>query len=340
MNPFSFFTLSTVQRRNVYMANLKVIASTVGMALDRRLPEILTGVGIVSMVTGTVLACNETPKAIQIMEHGKEELKLIEKTAQTAAANGGIIIRDDKQIQYSEKDHQKDVVISKTNCVKKVIKTYLPSGLCIGAGIVSICCGTGILRNRYTGAVLAAGALEEGFRKYRKNVIEAYGELADKKFRFGGVDEVVQHEYENENGETVTTETTETKFTDIPVDDPRVFVYNTQNSSVATGNILNDLNNIKVAQAHVQERVYMFGNSSVNYAREQLGGVDIPLGMTEGWAKDGPSGGKVDFGVFDAEGQPKAWVLDAFSKTGEIPLEFNTDGDIRALLTRPRNARN
>ena len=44
--------------------NLKAIARSMGMALQKHSPEILTGIGIAGMVTTTILAVRATPKAV------------------------------------------------------------------------------------------------------------------------------------------------------------------------------------------------------------------------------------------------------------------------------------
>ena len=52
--------------------NLKAIARSMGMALQKHSPEILTGIGIAGMVTTTILAVRATPKALLLMETTEE----------------------------------------------------------------------------------------------------------------------------------------------------------------------------------------------------------------------------------------------------------------------------
>lgn len=48
--------------------NLKAIARSMGMALQKHSPEILTGIGIAGMITTTILAVRATPKALLLKE--------------------------------------------------------------------------------------------------------------------------------------------------------------------------------------------------------------------------------------------------------------------------------
>lgn len=52
--------------------NLKAIARSMGMALQKHSPEILTGIGIAGMVTTTILAVRATPKALLLIQEAEE----------------------------------------------------------------------------------------------------------------------------------------------------------------------------------------------------------------------------------------------------------------------------
>ena len=53
----------------------KVLYSSAGKFMSKNLPTILMSTGIIGMVSGTVLACYETPKAIKLLEERKESLE-------------------------------------------------------------------------------------------------------------------------------------------------------------------------------------------------------------------------------------------------------------------------
>ena len=55
--------------------NLKAIARSMGMALQKHSPEILTGIGIAGMVTTTILAVRATPKALLLIQEAEDVYK-------------------------------------------------------------------------------------------------------------------------------------------------------------------------------------------------------------------------------------------------------------------------
>ena len=55
------------------MADTKNIIKTVGAAVSKHAPELLTAFGIANMFTGVVLAVRATPKALDILDKAEEE---------------------------------------------------------------------------------------------------------------------------------------------------------------------------------------------------------------------------------------------------------------------------
>ena len=56
------------------MIDLKEVGKNLYSGMCEHSPEILIGVGIAGMVTGTVLAVRSTPKAIELLEIPLEEI--------------------------------------------------------------------------------------------------------------------------------------------------------------------------------------------------------------------------------------------------------------------------
>ena len=323
-----------------------VILRKTGFVLSKYAPEILTYGGVVTMVAGTVVACKQTPKAIQIMDEAKTNLEAIKATNEEAEKNGGQLARTDANgtttmISYSKQDYQKDLTIQHVNNAKALAKTYaLPAALLIG-GAACVLGGHGILRKRNAVAIATLGSVMEGFRKYRSNVIADLGEVADKKYRFGLPAPKKVETVDAETGE-VTEEVVDPKgFADMPAADPRYLMYNRATCpEMYKGNLLADLTALKSAQCQCNDYLKMYGHLSVNRAREIIGAYAIPEGCDNGWVIDGKGDGYVDFGLFDRnDGSVKGWVMELVDENQGIPIEFNIDGNIKALLARPRNAR-
>lgn len=131
--------------------SIKVFAKTIKSTLSKKSPEILTGIGIVGMATTVVLAVNATPKAIQLIERKREELKL------------------------SENEKLKPVDIIKT-----AWKPYIPV---VVTGVTSVAClvGASSVNARRNAALAAAYTLSDSaLREYKDKVVETIGEKKEK----------------------------------------------------------------------------------------------------------------------------------------------------------------
>lgn len=132
----------------------------VGTSLSKHSPEILTGIGIVGMVSTTIMAVKATPKALQLCDQLE-----IEKLEQN---------EEPKKIDY----------------VKAAWKCYIPAAV---TGATSIACliGASSVHVRRNAALATAYKLSETAYKlaenarteYRDKVIEAIGEKKERAIR-------------------------------------------------------------------------------------------------------------------------------------------------------------
>lgn len=121
------------------------------MFVSEHSPEILTGIGIAGMITTTVLAVKETPKALQLIEEKKREERVDELTP--------------------------------VETVKACWKCYIPAAV---TGIASMVCliGAGSVNARRYAALTAAYKLSETtLDEYRAGVIKTIGEKKEKAVR-------------------------------------------------------------------------------------------------------------------------------------------------------------
>lgn len=131
--------------------NLKPIINDVRMFVSKRSPEILTGIGIAGMIMTTIAAVKATPKALDLIERKKEELKV------------------DK--------------LSPIETIKTAWKPYVPA---IITGLTSTGCliGATSLNVRRTAALATAYKLSEtALSEYRDKVVESIGERKEKTIR-------------------------------------------------------------------------------------------------------------------------------------------------------------
>lgn len=134
------------------MSTSKVTAAfkSVGTAVKKHSPEILTGLGIAGMITTTVLAVKETPKALRLLEQAK-------------------------------RDKGEKLTVGET--VKTTWKCYIPATV---TGTVSIACLIGassVHLRRNTALATAYKLSETALTEYRDKVIETIGEKKEKTVR-------------------------------------------------------------------------------------------------------------------------------------------------------------
>lgn len=113
--------------------------------------EILTGVGVTSMVSSTVLAVKATPKVVMLMEDAKDELETEE--------------------------------LKPLEVLKIVWKPYLPSAITgiFGIGCIITACG---VNAKKSAALAAACSLSENaLRTYAAKTLEVVGEEKEKEIR-------------------------------------------------------------------------------------------------------------------------------------------------------------
>lgn len=138
--------------------SLSNLFNSVSTFTNRHAPEILTGLGIVGMVTTTVLAVKATPKAIRILEEKKE----------------------------------KEPDISKVEIVKSCWKCYAPAVI---TGVVSIGCLIGassVSARRYVALTTAYKLSETALSDYREKVVDTIGEKKEQTIRDKVAADIIQ----------------------------------------------------------------------------------------------------------------------------------------------------
>lgn len=131
--------------------NLANLMSNTRRFINKRSPEILTGIGIAGMITTTVLAVQATPKALQLIEEKKNEDWVDE--------------------------------LSPLEVVKTAWKPYVPAAV---TGIASVACliGASSVNAKRNAALATAYKLSEtALSEYREKVIETIGEKKEKTVR-------------------------------------------------------------------------------------------------------------------------------------------------------------
>lgn len=135
----------------MHKPNLANLMSNTRQFVNKRSPEILTGIGIAGMITTTVLAVRATPKALELLEEKKNEDWVDE--------------------------------LSPLEVVKTAWKPYVPAAV---TGVASVACliGASSVNAKRNAALATAYKLSEtALTEYREKVIETIGEKKEKTVR-------------------------------------------------------------------------------------------------------------------------------------------------------------
>ena len=179
------------------------LAHTAGLQIKKHSPEILLVAGIAGTVASTIMACKATTKAGAVIEEKNKQLQYVDACLKT------------EDIEYTEEDRNKDLTIIYTQTGVNLFKLYAPS---IAVGALSIACivsGHNILKKRNVALAAAYAVVDKGFKNYRKNVVDRFGEELDKELRYNIKAKEVENVVKNEDG----TETVEKKVVNVVDED-------------------------------------------------------------------------------------------------------------------------
>lgn len=303
------------------MANVSRSFHKVGFKVKKHSPEILAVVGVVGIVTSTVMACKATTKIKDIIDETKETIDQIHD-----CADKGLHTSDGEE--YTQEVANKDLAIVYTQTAVKFVKLYGPS---VAIGVVSIGCMLGsnhILRKRNIALAAAFKAVDTSYKEYRERVIERFGKDLDKELRFGIKAKEVQETVVDENGK----EKTVTKT--VEVMDPNVThsIYSVVFCEGNTGWTRNaELNKVFLIQQQnwANDKLRLNGVLTLNEVYDMLGVQRTAYGQIAGWVyTDDCSAGDnfVDFGIFDVNNDKACDFLNGYEKS--IVLDFNCIGNV------------
>lgn len=141
---------------------------SVKLAVVKRSPEILTGVGIAGMITTTILAVRATPKALELIE--VEKRRQNKKIVEEAKKNGQTNCKQVTKLEPVE-------------IIKVCWRVYVPTVI---TGVSSIAClvGASSVNARRNAALATAYNLSRtALTEYREKVVETLGKDQDESIR-------------------------------------------------------------------------------------------------------------------------------------------------------------
>ena len=289
--------------------------------VQKHSPEILMGVGVVGVVTSTVMACKATMKLNDILEESKETRDKIKEVENNPKY-------EDK---YSPEDAKKDLAINYMQTGMKVAKLYAPAVLLGGASLGCLLASNDILRKRNAALSAAYMTVDKSFKEYRNRVTERFGEEVEKEIRYGIKAEQLETTVVDEDGnETTVTETVKTMDPTLYSDYARFF-------DAASPCWQNDpeynLMFLKAQQQYANDLLRAKGRLFLNDVYDMLGIEKTKAGQVVGWVYDreNPNGDNfVDFGIYDMSKERVRAFVNGYETN--ILLDFNVDGNIWDLM--------
>jgi hypothetical protein len=269
------------------------------LLLQRSSPTVLFGVGVVGVVSGTVLACRATLKMHEVLDDA------IEKQDQA---------RNLRHPNYSEKDRQHDLSLIRFQTGVAIGRLYLPAVIVSGAGIAALTQSHRILTQRNAALTAAYSVLDESFKRYRSRVIEKYGEDQDRDFRFDSETvEITEGKKKKEitrvAGEASGYARFFDQFSPSWSKDPEVNLFF-----------------LKCQQNYANDLLKARGHVFLNEVYDRLGMQRSKAGAVVGWilSADGSTDNYISFGVF--EGQTENARDFVNGREGAVLCDFNVDG--------------
>lgn len=296
------------------------LLSSTQYQIKKHSPEILMVAGIAGTIVGTVLACKATTKVSEIIEEKNKNVEDVHTCL------------EDNTKEYTEEDSKKDLTIIYAQTGVKLFKLYAPAIGVMALSFASIIAGHKVLKKRNIAIAAAYAAIDKGFKQYRKNVIEEFGEGVDQQMRFGLKSKEIKKK--DKDGKTVK----ETEYYIDPDANPldNISEY-ARFFDASSENFAKDpeynMMFLRRQQDYANEMLKARGHLFLNEVYDLL---DIPrskAGQVVGWVydKNGNTKGDnyVDFGLYRNDQGTRRFVN---GLEYNILLDFNVDGVIYDLI--------
>lgn len=293
-------------------------------------PEILVGVGIVGVVTSTVMACKATTKLSTVLDESKEQIDQIHNYVDTVGYSE----------KYSENDYKKDLVIVYTQSGIKLAKLYAPSIIVGTLSLASILMSHKILKTRNVALAAAYATVDSAFKDYRKHVVDRFGEAIDRELKYNVKVQEVEKTVTDEDGNEKTVK--ENAFVVNPSDVSEYARFFEEYTKDEKGNVIknscwigdneHNLVFLKSMERWANKKLESTGYLFLNEVYEALGIPRTKAGQIVGWVydKDHPIGDNyVDFGLYKDNLSYSDFVN---GYDNAILLDFNVDGNIWDLM--------
>ena len=311
-----------------FLNSINKLTKHASLRIKKYSPEALMGLGVVGVIGSTVLACIATTKVSEIIENKKEQIDQVHDCL------------EDPDIDYTEEDSKKDLTIIYVKTGLNLLKIYAPAIILGSLSLSTIISSHAIMKKRNVALAAAYATVDKGFKNYRKNVVERFGESVDKELRYNIKTKEIETKYIDKNGKEKTK-----KEQVMTIDNPtqgisdyaRFFDEWTRDDYRKDSEY--NLMFLRRQQDYANEKLKVQGHLFLNEVYDMLGIPRSKEGQIVGWIydKDNPSRyNYVDFGIYNlsnlSEEQKERKMAFVNGYERSILLDFNVDGPIYELL--------
>jgi len=292
-------------------------------------PEILLGVGVVGLVTSTVLIVNNTSKAKVIKAQWNVDINDIGEVE--ARMNDDDVPKTNGGQEYTEVDAARDKVVVTGQAYWKFVKLYGPPA---ALGLASLSCIFGshrIMQKRYVSVAAAYRLIQTAYAKYRERVVDDVGQDKDVYYRHGVAPTDVEVEVIDDKGKKKKVIQKVVDYSAMPADVSEYAKFFDDYSPYWSKSA--DLNRafLQLKQNMLNDLLTSRGHVFLNEVYDELGLLRTSAGAVVGWVSDGPdSDNYIDFGIFDIDDAGARRFVNGFEES--VLLDFNVDGLIWEMI--------
>lgn len=294
-------------------------------------PEILAVTGVVGIVTSGVMACKATLKLKDILTEKESDMQTVHEVRERL--NNGEVLKLKDGSDYTEKDLKKDITTVYIQIGRKIAKLYAPAVILGTLSVVSMLASNNILRKRNAALTAAYAAVEKGFKEYRKNVVERFGEKVDYQLAHNLKEVEVEETVVDEKGKQKTVKKTVevANGTDYS---PYARIFDESNPNWEKSSEHN-MFFLKSVEMFANDKLRAKGRLFLNEIYEDLGFEPTAAGQVVGWEYDPSDETKdsyVSFGIHEIynvsedQAERKTAFVNGYERS--IVLDFNVDGNI------------
>lgn len=291
--------------------------------LKKHSPELCLIGGIIGFGITIVLACKATTRVEEVLDEYEAAKAKIEK-AKAAAVDPEL--PEQERPVFTEEDEKKAKFDATKTMWLGMAKKYAPVALSAAISVGLFLTSYKIINGRLVGLMGAYTALDNGFKKYRKNVVDAVGEEKEREIRTGVKKQMGYVKEKDETGKDVVVEkevlTGEQKTDHVFEDYMSVLFSRETSTEYVRGDQTYNRHKIRMAEKTINEDLFRNGFIFEKDLLERLGLPVTNESCLRGWVLDPANPPKDSYPI-------RLTIHEIFNETGDVML--HNGAEVKAM---------